>query len=180
MKKMMFLMLTLMLLGAANVSAQVKIGGDGATGPVTGAVLELDGSQGALLLPRVDALTEIASPVAGMQVYLKSDNQVYIFDGTKWNVYAGPKGADGAKGATGSQGPAGPVNMKMISAVFTVSLAAGASGTYAVDGVQVTSVCTTHDAELATVTGVTESGRVRLKAAMPINGAMRVNCAVRV
>ncbi|GHS99036.1 hypothetical protein FACS189421_08740 [Bacteroidia bacterium] len=89
MKKMIFLMLTLMILGAASMNAQVKIGGDGTTSPVTGAVLELDGAQGALLLPNVDTLrTSIATPVAGMQVYRPADNKVYVYDGTSWKASA--------------------------------------------------------------------------------------------
>ncbi|GHT39244.1 hypothetical protein FACS189437_02050 [Bacteroidia bacterium] len=83
MKKMMFLMLTLFFLGSASMNAQVKIGGDGATGPVTGAVLELDGAKGALLLPKADTLA-VTTPVAGMQVYRPGDNKVYVYDGTSW------------------------------------------------------------------------------------------------
>jgi hypothetical protein len=69
----------------------------------------LDGTKGALLLPKVDALSAIATPVKGMLVYLNlqdgdyAANKVYIYDGT-WNVYAGPAGA---KGDQGIQGPAG-------------------------------------------------------------------------
>jgi hypothetical protein len=50
---MFFLMLTLMVLGVASVNAQVKIGGDGTTSPVAGAVLELDGAQGAVWIIRL-------------------------------------------------------------------------------------------------------------------------------
>jgi hypothetical protein len=100
MKKMIFLMLVFFMGITASMNAQVAIGtGTGADGgPVAGAVLELDGTKGALLLPRVDGLATITSPAAGMLVYLKSDNQVYIYDGTSWNVYAGPAGATGAAG----------------------------------------------------------------------------------
>jgi hypothetical protein len=87
MKKMIFLMLTLMVMGVASVNAQVKIGGDGTTGPAKDAVLELDGAQGALLLPRVDTLS-IATPTAGMQVYRPVDNKVYTYDGKSWKVSA--------------------------------------------------------------------------------------------
>ncbi|GHS95945.1 hypothetical protein FACS189421_00110 [Bacteroidia bacterium] len=109
MKKMIFLMLLSFLGITASMNAQVAIGtGTGVDGaPVAGAVLELDGTKGALLLPKVDALATIASPAAGMLVYLKSDNQVYIYDGTSWNVYTGAEGPAGAKGDTGSQGPKG-------------------------------------------------------------------------
>ncbi|GHT61148.1 hypothetical protein FACS189451_02570 [Bacteroidia bacterium] len=77
MKKMLFLMLFLIILGAANVSAQVRIGGNGQPNPA--AVLDLNadntvtGTKG-LALPRV-SLTDIntaltGSPtVNGMMVY---------------------------------------------------------------------------------------------------------------
>jgi hypothetical protein len=85
MKKMMILMLTLLIWGAASMRAQVAIGaGTGVDGgPTNGAVLELDGAQGALLLPRVDTL-DITTPVAGMQVYRSADNRVYVYNGLKW------------------------------------------------------------------------------------------------
>ncbi|MDR0865914.1 MAG: hypothetical protein LBO74_13425 [Candidatus Symbiothrix sp.] len=111
MKKVLFLMLTLIVMSAAGVNAQVKIGGDGIANPVPGAVLELEGN-GALLLPRVNALSVIASPVKGMLVYLTQTDganvadKVYVYDGT-WNVYAGTVGPQGPAGATGPQGPAG-------------------------------------------------------------------------
>ncbi|GHT41861.1 hypothetical protein FACS189437_09290 [Bacteroidia bacterium] len=80
-------MLTLIVLGVASMNAQVKIGGNGTTGPVAGAVLELDGAQGALLLPRVDTLA-ITSPTAGMQVYREADKKVYTYDGKSWKTAA--------------------------------------------------------------------------------------------
>jgi hypothetical protein len=56
MKKMMFLMLTLMFLGAANVNSQVQIGGT--NGPDKSAVLDLNpdagNAKGGLALPRVE------------------------------------------------------------------------------------------------------------------------------
>lgn len=83
-------MLTLAVWSAANVNAQVAIGtGTGADGgPVDGAVLELNGAQGAFLLPRVDTL-DITTPVAGMQIYRPADNQVYTYNDTKWITNAG-------------------------------------------------------------------------------------------
>jgi hypothetical protein len=109
MKKMIFLMLLSFLGITASMNAQVAIGtGTGVDGaPAAGAVLELDGTKGALLLPKVDALATITSPAAGMLVYLQSDNQVYIYDGDSWNVYTGAEGPAGAKGDTGAQGPIG-------------------------------------------------------------------------
>jgi hypothetical protein len=82
----------------------------------------LDGTKGALLLPKVDALSAIATPVKGMLVYLNlqdgdyAADKVYIYDGT-WNVYAGPAGA---KGDQGIQGPAGlmvPMGQRVIKAI---------------------------------------------------------------
>ncbi|GHT39306.1 hypothetical protein FACS189437_02300 [Bacteroidia bacterium] len=105
MKKMMFLMLTLFFLGLASMNAQVTIGAD--RDPATSAVLDLDGAHGALVLPRVNTLTAITTPVAGMQVYLNTDNQIYYFDGTVWKVSDGATGAQGPKGDTGAQGPKG-------------------------------------------------------------------------
>lgn len=105
----------------ASVNAQVLIGGDGTANPAPGAVLELDGTKGGLLLPRVGKLPT-TNLQAGLQVYLTADDgtsakdQVYVYDGTTWNVYkgatgatgpAGAAGAAGAKGATGATGPAG-------------------------------------------------------------------------
>lgn len=77
-------MLTLMILGAASMNAQVKIGGDPETEVTTGAVLELDGASGALLLPRVDVLPTAENSAAGMQVYLTTNNKVYTYDGSTW------------------------------------------------------------------------------------------------
>ncbi|GHT55322.1 hypothetical protein FACS189451_05790 [Bacteroidia bacterium] len=68
MKKMLFLMLFLLILGAANVSAQVRIGGNGQ--PNTAAVLDLNatdaintGTKG-LALPRV-SLTNVNTALTG-------------------------------------------------------------------------------------------------------------------
>ncbi|GHV22743.1 hypothetical protein FACS189428_5260 [Clostridia bacterium] len=78
-------MLTLIVLGAANVNAQVTIGAD--RNPATSAVLDLEGTKGALLLPRADTLS-ITSPTAGMQVYRPADKKVYVYDGTRWKTAA--------------------------------------------------------------------------------------------
>ncbi|GHT62022.1 hypothetical protein FACS189451_05380 [Bacteroidia bacterium] len=68
MKKMLFLMLFLLILGAANVNSQVRIGGNGQ--PNSAAVLDLNatdainnGNKG-LALPRV-SLTALNTPLAG-------------------------------------------------------------------------------------------------------------------
>ena len=80
MKKILFLMLSLLLWSAANVVAQVRIGGTG--DPQEAAVLDLNadnnatptGNKGALALPRVsltavDAMLNSTTPLNGMMVY---------------------------------------------------------------------------------------------------------------
>ncbi|GHT61952.1 hypothetical protein FACS189451_05130 [Bacteroidia bacterium] len=95
MKKMLFLMLFLLILGAANVNSQVRIGGNGVPNPA--AVLDLNadntvtGTKG-LALPRV-SLTALNTPltgsptVNGMLVYNASGSLsigVYYWDTNKW------------------------------------------------------------------------------------------------
>jgi len=104
MRKVLFLMFLLLLmgLGAAGVKAQVRIGGNGA--PNAAAVLDLNatddatptGNKGALALPRVSlssttAQLNGATPVTGMLVYntnaaMTGGNGagVYLWDGTHW------------------------------------------------------------------------------------------------
>lgn len=113
----MFVLVAAMLVTGhwSLVSAQVKIGGSIDDSITPGAVLELDGANGALLLPRVSKLP--TDPVAGMQVYLTAAdgdylaNKVYYYDGTKWvaDGLKGDKGDAGAMGATGPAGPIGPI-----------------------------------------------------------------------
>ncbi|MDR0863617.1 MAG: hypothetical protein LBO74_01635 [Candidatus Symbiothrix sp.] len=60
MKKMIFLVLTLIVMGATSVNAQVRIGGVDTDVPTQGAVLDLNngnGYVGGLLLPKVNSLT---------------------------------------------------------------------------------------------------------------------------
>jgi hypothetical protein len=72
MKKMMFLVLTLLIMGAANVNAQVRIGGT--DDPHLSAVLDLNanndetptGNAGGLALPRVE-LANDQSPLNGVE-----------------------------------------------------------------------------------------------------------------
>ena len=82
MKKVLFLMLFLMILGTASVSAQVRIGGNAA--PHGAAVLDLNvdnsnvGNKGALALPRVSLVNNTAplngaTPLNGMLVYNTGD-----------------------------------------------------------------------------------------------------------
>ncbi|GHT53592.1 hypothetical protein FACS189446_1440 [Bacteroidia bacterium] len=96
MKKMLFLMLFLIILGAANVNSQVRIGGNGQ--PNSAAVLDLNatdainnGTKG-LALPRV-SLTALNTPLAGspavsgMLVYNASGSLstgVYYWNTNQW------------------------------------------------------------------------------------------------
>ncbi|GHT08313.1 hypothetical protein AGMMS49525_17510 [Bacteroidia bacterium] len=66
-------------------TAQVKIGGDPTTPVTTGAVLELDGASGGLLLPRVQVLPPATSASEGTMYYQIQDGTVYILliDGGK-------------------------------------------------------------------------------------------------
>jgi hypothetical protein len=92
MKKMMFLMLTLMVLSAASMNAQVTIGSD--QEPDESAVLDLQSTDKGLLIPRValtavNSATPLTSKVAGMVVYNTgtggvADKGVYYNDGTNW------------------------------------------------------------------------------------------------
>jgi hypothetical protein len=98
MKKMFFLMLTLLLMGAAGMNAQVNIGSDDE--PKKGAVLDL--SQSALklglILPNVSLNDSVpfqldggstGSDAAGTVVYntnasLPNGVGIYVWDGSKW------------------------------------------------------------------------------------------------
>ena len=104
MKKVLFLMFLLLLmgLGAASVKAQVRIGGD--TVPHAAAVLDLNenndatptGNKGGLALPRVSLATTTtylngAKPTTGMLVYNTNASitggsgvGIYFWDGSKW------------------------------------------------------------------------------------------------
>ncbi|MDR0865505.1 MAG: hypothetical protein LBO74_11315 [Candidatus Symbiothrix sp.] len=98
MKKMIFLALTLIILSAASVNAQVRIGGIDTDVPTQGAVLDLnnvdDGYVGGLLLPKVSSLTlnsveafstesDAATKLVGLIVYntATSAEGIYIWTG---------------------------------------------------------------------------------------------------
>ncbi|GHT62980.1 hypothetical protein FACS189451_08740 [Bacteroidia bacterium] len=96
MKKMLFLMLFLLILGAASVSAQVRIGGNGV--PNGAAVLDLNATDAinngtkTLALPRVSLASTTdnlgsATLLNGMLVYntnATSGAGVYYWDTNKW------------------------------------------------------------------------------------------------
>ena len=103
MRKVLFLMFLLLLmgLGAAGVKAQVRIGGNGA--PNAAAVLDLNvddsdaGNKGALALPRVSLVNATAplngtTPLKGMLIYNTGGTLgagVYYWDGAKWLILSG-------------------------------------------------------------------------------------------
>ncbi|GHT42297.1 hypothetical protein FACS189437_10140 [Bacteroidia bacterium] len=117
---MMFLMLTLMLLSAANVNAQVQIGGT--KGPDKSAVLDLNpdtgDAKGGLALPRVELANDQSAlngvePQQGTVVYNTGSAQLAA--GTYvWTPVAGggsttpftgiTKGAEGTDIAVGGNG----------------------------------------------------------------------------
>jgi hypothetical protein len=95
MKKMIYLMLLFMVLGAASVKAQVVVGvGDD---PLhASAVLELRSSDKGLLLPQValgsttDVSTLAAAPKDGLLLCNATgslDKGVYYWSGGKWVLY---------------------------------------------------------------------------------------------
>jgi len=102
MKKVLFLMLFLLVFGAAGISAQVRIGGDGV--PNEAAVLDLNtddtdtGTKG-LALPRVSLATNdddlgYSDLLEGMLVYNTNASMtdgvgVYYWDGNEWVKSAG-------------------------------------------------------------------------------------------
>ena len=118
MRKVLFLMFLLLLmgLGAASVKAQVRIGGD--TVPNRAAVLDLNanddatptGNKGALALPRVSLASNTAplngvSPITGMLVYNTNTTLgegIYFWNGSKWVMSTLPSttSADNGKVAT--------------------------------------------------------------------------------
>ena len=122
MKKVLFLMLFLLVLGAAGTNAQVRIGGDGE--PHTAAVLDLNtnddatpaGNNGGLALPRVALINNTTqlngtAPTKGTLVYNTNPDMangqgfgVYYWNGSVWMVVAGEVGAPGptAVGITAS------------------------------------------------------------------------------
>jgi uncharacterized protein (TIGR02145 family) len=108
MKKIFFLMLTLLILSAASMNAQVRIGGT--TDPHSSAVLDLNATNATnsgalgLALPRVtlqstEDQSTIPNPVAGLAVYntVKTGSGatavvpgIYVFTGTAWALQAPP------------------------------------------------------------------------------------------
>ncbi|GHT07120.1 hypothetical protein AGMMS49525_16090 [Bacteroidia bacterium] len=111
-------------------TAQVKIGGDPTTPVTTGAVLELDGASGGLLLPRVQVLPPAASASEGTMYYQISDAIVYILliDGGKhWEpVGKATKLAYGSADSAKLAGIASDANYVLVENILTSSSAVNA------------------------------------------------------
>jgi uncharacterized protein (TIGR02145 family) len=108
MKRMIFLMLAFLILGAASMNAQVRIGG--LDDPHESALLDLNATDAAnsgnlgLALPRVtlqstEDQSTIPNPVAGLAVYNTTKvgsgatavvPGIYVFTGTEWALQAPP------------------------------------------------------------------------------------------
>ncbi|GHT42970.1 hypothetical protein FACS189437_10840 [Bacteroidia bacterium] len=137
MKKMMFLMLTLLIMGAANVNAQVQIGGT--KGPDKSAVLDLNGdagtATGGLALPRVE-LTSTTQQLNGVTaqpgtvVYNTGSAQLaagtYVWtqiDGGAGTAFTGISvnntGANSTIGGTGT--PASPLTVNVNANAITAT-----------------------------------------------------------
>ena len=116
MKKVLFLMFLLLLmgLGAASVKAQVRIGGN--TPPNPAAALDLNTAEGTtagtkgLALPRVTlgsntaTLDGTTTNIAGMLVYNTGGSLsagVYVWDGSKWTGVVGSSGGSWDTGGDG-------------------------------------------------------------------------------
>jgi hypothetical protein len=97
MKKMISFMLMLLIMSAASMNAQVRIGDT--SNPTPGAVLDLNGGTNkmALLLPVIPLATNIQTlngnpPVAGMIIYSSGGalpDGVYYWESGKWNAVGG-------------------------------------------------------------------------------------------
>ncbi|GHT40343.1 hypothetical protein FACS189437_05800 [Bacteroidia bacterium] len=111
MKKMMFLMLTLLIWGTASMNAQVTIGSEKA--PHSGAILDLQSDNLGLKLPNValdDDLTVFGLPdtdpaadAKGMYVYNtnpKVGEGVYVWDGGQWLLVKASVGENPVTGIT--------------------------------------------------------------------------------
>jgi hypothetical protein len=109
MKRMIFLMLTLSIWNAVNLNAQVLIGGNEGDEPHPGAILDLsplEDKKLGLLLPNVSLSNDASAfqlggenedgaEATGMIVYNTSPSLdgpgLYVWDGSEWIFYAGPK-----------------------------------------------------------------------------------------
>lgn len=60
------------------------------TGNTTNGILVLADNNKAMVLPRVNAHTDIVNPSPGMMVYITSTNQLAVFNGLQWSFWAKP------------------------------------------------------------------------------------------
>jgi hypothetical protein len=131
MKKMFFLMLTLIVLGAASVNAQVRIGGT--ADPDKSAVLDLNPNEGnatgGLALPRVELTSETqqlngTDPQPGTMVYNTSAD----LDGEGTYVWTKVSGSGEANAITAVNVEDNGLTKSMSGTETTLGLPAGTAG----------------------------------------------------
>jgi hypothetical protein len=169
-KKSLILMLTLIVLGAANAKAQVNIGSDAA--PKPGAVLDLSQATNlGLKLPVVSTLPTPSSDAAGLLVYSTTGAKgagLYAWSGTAWVAYQ-PAAAVGASLPTGVVATTG---FTLINNSGTLEASAfTGSGTVSYQGVTWSVVSGSIEFDARTVTTcVIKSGTTGVVRATSIDG----------
>jgi hypothetical protein len=133
---MKYFVLSLIVLGAASMNGQVRIGGD--ANPHSSAILDLNAADNAdnavkgLALPRVNGTASVTSPVKGLFVYNTVDNMIYYYSGSAWvkienTTYTADGSTLSLSGTTFSVKDAGVVKAKIAAdAVDSTKVAAGA------------------------------------------------------
>ena len=183
MKRVLFLMLFLLVLGAVNMSAQVRIGGDGE--PHTAAVLDLNtddtdaGNKGALALPRVSLATDKdqlngATPLTGMLVYNTNTTMgkgVYFWDGSNWVIISG----DGIVGNEVTNATAGGGLVRSGSGTVGDPYTLGIANNGITTGM-IAAGSVSMDKTTLTVNRVSLSGKLGLTANASLNIAMPTGC----
>lgn len=69
-----------------NSTAKTLIGGNAATDTTPG-ILVLGDANKAMILPRVNAYTDIVNPTAGMMVYVTGTQQLALYNGREWSFW---------------------------------------------------------------------------------------------
>lgn len=72
-----------------NSTAKTLIGGTPATDTTPG-ILVLGDVNKAMILPRVNAYTDIVNPTAGMMVYVTGTQQLALYNGREWSFWTKP------------------------------------------------------------------------------------------